>query len=136
MITISKEFDFKAEDFFDYLDKQLISAIKTARGNDLPVKLASGTRYTQGDIDTEITTYKRGEIYEAHFKNSHIDIVISYKTTNTDKGVKITFSEEIKSYDPSKHGSLNNWLYNLQLKRGANKELKKMAKSVYANMQN
>lgn len=136
MITISKEFNFTAEDFFDYLDKQLLSAIKTARGNNLPVKLASGTRYTQGDIDTEITTYQRGKLYEAHFKNDRIDIVISYKTINVNKGVKITFSEEIKSYAPSKHGSFNNWLYNVQLKHGAKKELNKMAKSVYANMQN
>ncbi|MGQ5709078.1 DUF3284 domain-containing protein [Lactobacillus sp. PSON] len=135
MITISKEFDFTAEDFFDYLDKQLISAIKTARGNNLPVKLTSGTHYTQGDIDTEITNYKRGQLYEAHFKNDRLDIVISYKTININKGVKITFSEEIKSYDPSKYSSFNNWLYNFQLKHGAKKELNKMAKGVYSNMQ-
>lgn len=134
MITITKEYNFSANDFFNYLDNQLIDAIKKARGNDLPVKLTSGTKYTQGDIDTTITTYKRGEIYEAHFKNKRLDIVISYKTKDTDKGVKITFSEDIKSYDPSTHSKLNNWFYNLQLKMGAKKELKKMADNVYANM--
>lgn len=133
MITISKEFEFSAQDFFDYLDQQLIDAIQNARHNHLPVALASGTRYKQGDIDTVITKYKRGQIYEAHFKNSRIDIVISYKTQDNNRGVRIIFSEQIKSYDPSAHTKLNNWFYNWQLKMGARRELNRMANSVRAN---
>ena len=45
MITITKQFNFKAKDFFDYLEEQLIPAIKKARGNDMPVTLAKGTKY-------------------------------------------------------------------------------------------
>lgn len=133
MITITKTFEFSAQDFFDYLDQQLIDAIKKARKNNLPVTLASGTRYKQGDIDTEITKYKRGEIYQAHFKNDRIDIVIFYKTQDIAKGVKIIFSEEIKSYDPTAHSKLSNWFYNWQLKMGAKKELNRMAANVRAN---
>ncbi len=134
MITISKEFEFSAKDFFDYLDAQLIQAIKKARNNDMPVTLASGTRYKQGDIDTEITKYKRGEIYESHFKSPKIDIVIRYKTQDNDKGVRIVFFEHIKSYDPSAHMKLNNWFYNWQLKMGARRELSRMADGVRAYM--
>lgn len=132
MITITKDFDFSATDFFDYLDQQLIEAIKKARNNDLPVNLTSGTRYKQGDIDTEITQYKRGEIYEAHFKNNRLNILISYHTQDIKDGVRITFSENIKSYDPSAHSKLNNWFYNWQLKMGARKELNRMAANIRA----
>ncbi|KRL91303.1 DUF3284 domain-containing protein [Lactobacillus kalixensis] len=121
-------------DFFNYLDQQLITAIKQARGNDLPVNLQSGTRYDQNGIKTEITQYKRGELYEADFHNDRFHIVISYRTQDIDKGVKIIFSENIKSYDESKHGWVSNLLYNLQLKFGAKKELKRMAQGVKANM--
>lgn len=132
MITITKDFDFSAQDFFDYLDQQLIQAIKKARNNDLPVNLTSGTRYKQGDINTEITKYKRGEIYEAHFENKRLNILISYHTTDTKNGVRITFSENIKSYDPAAHSKLNNWFYNWQLKMGARKELNRMASNIRA----
>lgn len=130
MITITKEFNFTANDFFNYLDKQLIYSIKKSRNNDMPVKLVSGIRYQQDDIETVIITYKRGEAYEASFKNSRMDVFISYHTQDTENGVKITFSEEIKNYDPASHGKFNNWLYNVQLKHGAKKELKQMADNV------
>ena len=45
MITTSKQFSFKAKDFFDYLESQLIPAIKKARGNNMPVSLTKGTKY-------------------------------------------------------------------------------------------
>lgn len=130
MITITQNFEFSSNDFFNYLDQQLITAIKTARNNDMPVKLASGTKYNQNGIDTEITKYKRGEVYEADFQNDRFHIVISYQTKDTPDGVVITFSEDIKSYDENSHGWISNLLYNLQLKWGAKKELKKMAQGV------
>lgn len=68
MITVKKQFQFSANDFFDYLDKQLTLAIKEARQNDLPVKLAAGTQYNQNGVDTKITKYTRGKEYEANFK--------------------------------------------------------------------
>ena len=35
MITIKEQANFKAKDFFNYLDRQLTQAIKKARGNEL-----------------------------------------------------------------------------------------------------
>lgn len=134
MVTITKQFDFKAEDFFDYLDKQLIQSIKKARGDQLPIKLISGIRYKQGDIDTVITNYQRGEKYAAEFKNMKMDVTISYVTKNVKDGVEITFTEDIKNYDPATHSKFNNLLYNLQLKHGAKKELRQMAAAVRDHM--
>lgn len=134
MITIIREYNFKADDFFNYLDQQLITAIQKARKNKLPVTLAAGTQYTQGDLKTEIIKYQRGKIYESHFKNNKLDIVVGYQTEDTDNGVKITFTEDVKSYNPKAHFFINNLLYKWQLKMGAKQQLKRMADRVYANM--
>ena len=123
MITVKKQFQFSANDFFDYLDKQLTLAIKEARQNDLPVKLAAGTQYNQNGVDTKITKYTRGKEYEANFKNDKFDIMINYQTEDVPNGVEIT------------HSKFNNWLYNFQLKHGAKKELSRMANGVHQNMQ-
>ena len=58
MITITKQFNFKAKDFFDYLEEQLIPAIKKARGNDMPVTLAKGTKYEVDGAQVELTDYE------------------------------------------------------------------------------
>lgn len=134
MITISKQFSFKSNDFFNYLDQQLITAIKKARNNDMPVVLTSGTEYEQSGAKVKITQYERGKIYEAHFTSDRFDIIIKYVTEDNDEGVKITFSEEMLHFEREKHGKLQTMFYNWQLKMGANKELKRMADNVYANM--
>ena len=127
MITITKQYNFKAKDFFDYLDRQLIDSIKKARNNDMPVVLKSGTEYEQSGAKVKITEYERGKVYAAHF-------VFKYLTEYNDQGVKITFSEEMKHFEREHHGKLQTMFYNWQLKMGANKELKRMADNVYANM--
>ncbi|QQP27823.1 DUF3284 domain-containing protein [Lactobacillus ultunensis] len=127
MITITKQYNFKAKDFFDYLDRQLIDSIKKARNNDMPVVLKSGTEYEQSGAKVKITEYERGKVYAAHFVSDRFDIVIKYLTEDNDQGVKITFSEEMKHFEREHHGKLQTMFYNWQLKMGANKELKRMA---------
>lgn len=134
MITISKQFNFKAKDFFDYLEQQLIPAIKKARGNDMPVTLTKGTKYKVDDAQVELTDYERNKVYGAHFKTNRLELVIKYVTEDNDDGVKITFSEDMLSFDREKHGSLQTFFYNWQLKMGAKRELKRMGDNVYANV--
>ncbi|WP_308557498.1 DUF3284 domain-containing protein [uncultured Lactobacillus sp.] len=134
MIIISKQYSFKAKDFFDYLDQQLIESIKKARNNDMPVVLKSGTEYEQSGAKVKITKYERNKVYEAHFTSDRFDIIIKYVTEDNDEGVKITFSEEMLHFEREHHGKLQTLFYNWQLKMGANKELKRMADNVYANM--
>lgn len=59
MITITKQFNFKAKDFFDYLEEQLIPAIKKARGNDMPVTLAKGTKYEVDGAQVEFNRLRK-----------------------------------------------------------------------------
>ena len=134
MITTSKQFSFKAKDFFDYLESQLIPAIKTARGNNMPVTLTKGTKYEMDDTKVEITQYERGKVYAAHFITPRLELQIKYITEDNDDGVLITFSEDMLSFDREKHGKLQTMFYNWQLKMGAKKELKRMGDNVYANM--
>ena len=134
MITTSKQFSFKAKDFFDYLESQLIPAIKKARGNNMPVTLTKGTKYEMDDTKVEITQYERGKVYAAHFRTPRLELQIKYITEDNDDGVLITFSEDMLSFDREKHGKLQTMFYNWQLKMGAKKELKRMGDNVYANM--
>lgn len=134
MITTSKQFSFKAKDFFDYLESQLIPAIKKVRGNNMPVTLTKGTKYEMDDTKVEITQYERGKVYAAHFITPRLELQIKYITEDNDDGVLITFSEDMLSFDREKHGKLQTMFYNWQLKMGAKKELKRMGDNVYANM--
>lgn len=134
MITTSKQFSFKAKDFFDYLKSQLIPAIKKARGNNMPVTLTKGTKYEMDDTKVEITQYERGKVYAAHFITPRLELQIKYITEDNDDGVLITFSEDMLSFDREKHGKLQTMFYNWQLKMGAKKELNRMGDNVYANM--
>lgn len=134
MITTSKQFSFKAKDFFDYLESQLIPVIKKARGNNMPVTLTKGTKYEMDDTKVEITQYERGKVYAAHFITPRLELQIKYITEDNDDGVLITFSEDMLSFDREKHGKLQTMFYNWQLKMGAKKELKRMGDNVYANM--
>ena len=134
MITTSKQFSFKAKDFFGYLESQLIPAIKKARGNNMPVTLTKGTKYEMDDTKVEITQYERGKVYAAHFITPRLELQIKYITEDNDDGVLITFSEDMLSFDREKHGKLQTMFYNWQLKMGAKKELKRMGDNVYANM--
>lgn len=132
MITIERNFNFRAADFFAYLDQQLITAIKKARGNGLPVILGKGTTYHQGDMTAQIIQYQRGKIYEAHFKGALLDVTLCYQTQDLAHGVAVTFSEKDNDYDAHAHTALGNYLYRLRLKYSARRELKKMGAHVYA----
>ncbi|RVU70635.1 MULTISPECIES: DUF3284 domain-containing protein [Lactobacillus] len=136
MITITRQYNFKAKDFFNYLEAQLVPTIKKARGNNLPVTLTKGTKYEMADAKVEITDYERNKLYAARFQTRGMDIVIKYVTEDIADGVKITFSEDMLSFDREHHGKLQTMFYNFQLKMGAKRELKRMADNVYAHLAN
>lgn len=128
MITIKDQANFKAKDFFNYLDRQLTQAIKKSRGNDLPVKIAPGTTYQQRNVKAEITEYEFGKKYVSVFKSPKIDVKIGYYLTDC----QIVFKEDVLSYDEKKHSNIGTWFYNWQLKQGAKKQLKQMKNDVLA----
>ena len=106
MITIKEQADFKAKDFFNYLNMQLTQEIKKSRGNDLPVKIAAGTTYQQRNVKAEITEYEFGKKYVSVFKSPKIDVKIGYYLTYTPKGCQIVFKEDVLSYDEKKHSNI------------------------------
>lgn len=132
MITITDQAKFKAKDFFNYLNKQLTQAIKKARGNDLPVKIAAGTTYRQRNVKAEITEYEFGKKYVSIFKSAKLDVKIAYYLEDNERGCQITFKEDVLSFDEKKHSNLGTWFYNWQLKQGAKKQLKQMKNNVLA----
>ena len=95
MITIKEQANFKARDFFNYLDRQLTQAIKKARSNDLLVKIAVGTTYQQRNVKAEITEYEFGKKYVSVFKSPKIDVKIGYYLTDTPQGCQIVFKENV-----------------------------------------
>ena len=132
MITITDQASFKAKDFFIYLDLQLTQAIKKARGNDLPIKIAAGTSYQQRNVKADITEYEFGKKYVSVFKSPKLDVKIAYYLEDNDQGCKITFNEDVLSYDEKRHSNIGTWFYNWQLKQGAKKQLKQMKRNVLA----
>ncbi|CAX66148.1 DUF3284 domain-containing protein [Lactobacillus johnsonii] len=132
MITIKEQADFKAKDFFNYLNRQLTQEIKKSRSNDLPVKIAAGTTYQQRNVKAEITEYEFGKKYVSVFKSPKIDVKIEYCLTDTPQGCQIVFKEDVLSYDEKKHSNIGTWFYNWQLKQGAKKQLKQMKNNVLA----
>lgn len=121
MITIKEQANFKAKDFFNYLDRQLTQAIKKSRDNDLPVKIAAGTTYQQRNVKAEITEYEFVKKYVSVFKSPKIDVKIGYYLTDTPQGCQNVFKEDVLSYDEKKHSNIGTWFYNWQLKQGAKK---------------
>lgn len=100
----------------------------------MPVKITKGTKYEMDDTKAEITEYERGKVYATHFTTPRLELTIRYTTEDNDDGVLITFSEDMLSFDREKHGKLQTFFYNWQLKMGAKKELKRMGDNIYANM--
>ncbi len=132
MITIKEQADFKAKDFFNYLNQQLNDVIQKARGNNLPVKIAAGTTYQQRNVKAKITEYEFGKKYVSIFKSPKMEVKLAYYLEDIDHGCKITFKEDVLSYDEKKHSNIGTWFYNWQLKQGAKRQLKQMKNNVLA----
>ena len=132
MITIKEQANFKAKDFFNYLNRHLTQAIKKSRSNDLPVKIAAGTTYQQRNVKAEITEYGFGKKYVSVFKSPKIDVKIGYYLTDTPQGCQIIFKEDVLSYDEKQPSNVGTWFYNWQLKQGAKTQLKQMKNNVVA----
>lgn len=136
MVKIIRNYDFKAQDFFAFLSNELTHEIKKARNNDLKVKIAAGTRYALKGKDGVTTTnviidkFEPNRIYAATFHTLDQSVSVSYTVFDLDKGCRIVLTEDITSYDPSKHNKLANLFYDFIYHRSAQEELNKLASGV------
>lgn len=136
MVKIIRTFDFSANDFFDYIEDSLTKEIKKARDNNKNVKIAAGTRYAlkgrDGTINTKvvINKFERNKIYSATFTSLGEVVTADYATKDTNKGCKITLTEDVQTYDPEQHNKLANLFYDFMYHRSAQEELNKLANGV------
>lgn len=137
MVRIEREYDFKAKDFFDYLEDSLTTEIKKSRNNNLKVSLKSGTRYRlygkdgKTYTDVVINKFERNHVYGATFTSLGQTENVTYTVDDKAKGCKIVLSEDILGYDSSKHNKLAAAFYDLMYHRSALVALNKLADGVY-----
>ena len=135
MVKLIRTFDFKSKDFFDYLEYSLTSEIKKVRKNNQPVKIATGTCYTlKGKENTStkviINKFERNQLYSATFESLGEKLTVNYATKDQNKGCQIILTEELLTYDPTKHNKIANLFYDFMYHRSAQEELNKLANGV------
>jgi hypothetical protein len=101
------------KEFYDFLEKDLLSNIYQCTNNKLSVKdIKKGLRYTKNAEDTltrveiSILDYKRDEFYKSQVKSFADTIIISFETEVVDEGLKIIFNQYIESFEVGKHNKL------------------------------
>lgn len=101
------------KEFYDFLEKDLLSNIYQCTNNKLSVKdIKKGLRYTKNAEDTltrieiYILDYKRDEFYKSQIKSFADTIIISFETEVVDEGLKIIFNQYIESFEVGKHNKL------------------------------
>ena len=98
------------KEFYDFLENDLLSNIYQCTGKELSVNdIKKGLKYAkQGKdaltrTDISILDYKRGAVYKSEIKSIADTITISFETEVVKDGLKIVFTQFIKSFDEKKH---------------------------------
>lgn len=135
MVKLIREYDFKSADFLNYIEYALTSEIKKSRNNHQPVKITAGTRYTvtgKDNTSTKVTINKfdRNHLYSATFESLGEKLTVNYATKDLEKGCQIILTEDLLTYDSSKHNKIANLFYDFMYHRSAQEELNKLAKGV------
>ncbi|MCM8711887.1 DUF3284 domain-containing protein [Clostridium sp. SYSU_GA19001] len=124
------------KDFYDFLEKDLLSNIYQCTGKELSEKdIKKGLIYSKFDndaltrIDVCILDYKRGSFFKSQIKSVIDTITISFETETADDGLKVIFNQHIQSFENQKHskfmklfseavyyGRMSNTLYDIQKK--------------------
>ncbi|WP_209687632.1 DUF3284 domain-containing protein [Lactobacillus colini] len=136
MVRLIREYDFNAQDFFDYIEDSLKKEIRKSRNNSQKVVISNGTRYRlygkdgQQFTDIVINKFERDHIYDATFASLGERLTVRYTVDNLKQGCRITLTETVHSYDPSKHNKLANLFYDFMYHRSAQNELNKLAAGI------
>lgn len=98
------------KEFYDSLENDLLSNIYQCTGKELSVNdIKKGLKYAKQDKDALTRTdicildYKRGAVYKSEIKSIADTITLSFETEVVKNGLKITFTQGIKSFDEKKH---------------------------------
>ena len=136
MMKIIREYEFKAADFFAYVEEELQKDIAQKRQTKQVIKISSGIRYDLkaengtklGEV--EITKFEPDKCYAAKYSYMGNVEEITYTLEDTEKGCKITALAEFPNYDAQKHSRLYNFFDNFSKHRSLYVTLNKLAQSV------
>ncbi|MFC6200493.1 DUF3284 domain-containing protein [Lactiplantibacillus nangangensis] len=116
-MKIVRTLDIAVLDFYDYLEKQLITEIYENTHRRISAnEIKKGLRYRKRNIKAKadvliiIEDYQRGKVYQVTTKTPLETITVSYQTASIGpKQVRVTLLENILSYEPQKHTKLLCW---------------------------
>lgn len=113
-MKIIRTFNITADDFYNYLEEELIKDVKKASGRDIKTKdIKTGFKYYKNPQDQFariaiwIKEYERGKKYCAVATSYGDEVYVEYLTKETDKGLYIEFEQNIKSLDAKDHKSFS-----------------------------
>jgi hypothetical protein len=112
-MKLTRIFKINENDFYDFLEKDLLSNIYQCTNKELSIKdIKKGLKYTKyGDdaytrIDVSILDYERGKFYKSKIKSMADTITISFQTKIVNDGLEIIFNQHIESFENKKHNKL------------------------------
>lgn len=113
-----------SDEFYDYLESQFINEVKKSTQRDIkPKDIKKGFKYSKDPeveakrIDIEVLDYTRGMSYSSKAKSYTDHTIVRYDTEQTNDGLKITFEQELSSFDQQKKGIYKNLTEALYLSR-------------------
>lgn len=135
-MKIIREYEFKAADFFAYIEEELQKEIAQKRHSKQAIKIRSGIRYDLkaengtklGEV--EITKFEPNNCYVAKYSYMGNIEEITYTLEDTEKGCKITASAEFPNYNAQKHNRLYNFFDNFSKHRSLYVTLNNLAQKV------
>ncbi|WP_412989554.1 DUF3284 domain-containing protein [Pediococcus siamensis] len=116
-MKLIRTIDVSSEEFYDYLESQLLKDIKVSTGHLLtPKNIKGGLIYkkrpkkTQGVLTIKIDDYQRGYKYQVTSKSPLEQVTVIYTTESiSERQTKVTLIENISSYNPNKHHLFIRW---------------------------
>ena len=113
-MRIVRTLKISADEFFDYLEEQVVAQIARANADDAKSVDASaiktGFTYTSHADDPyrrtimEILEYDRGARYATRTVTLGDTVTMSYDVMPCDKGIKVTYIQDMESFNKKKRG--------------------------------
>lgn len=101
-MELIRTFEITSDEFYDYLEEQLVSEIQKATHKKLSKNIIrSGYKFENKDAKSKITInqYERGKIYQSTVRSATSYVRITYQTQEKEEGLEIRFEQFVSGYD-------------------------------------
>lgn len=111
-MKIIRTLEITNEDFFNYLEHDLIDIIAKTGKTITAKDIKKGLKYTThgedhfAKVEVTLMEYERGVIYKSRMKSMEDTITLSYTIEEDPKGIKVTFEQKIQSFETKKMNRL------------------------------